>query len=86
MLVAGTLLDDVGPDRTLEAVLRQLGDGVAVGAATLQPLQSLGGDAAREAPYRFPWQTALLWATLFVGVAVVVWMAVGVARELYPRE
>jgi hypothetical protein len=86
MLVAGTLLDDVGPDRTLEAVLRQLGDGVAVGAATLQPLQSLGGDAAREAPYRFPWQTALLWATLFVGVAVVVWMAVGVAREVYPRE
>lgn len=86
MLVAGTLVEDAGPDRTLEAVLRQLEeDSVTIGAAELGARRLLGGDAALATPFRFPWRTALLWATLGFGVLIASWMAVRLARDLYAR-
>jgi hypothetical protein len=83
LLAAGTLAKEAGPDSTFAAVVREL---PAIGAppprATLGPMAELGGAAALDAPYEFPWRLALLWAVLGGGALAVAWMAVRLARDL----
>ena len=83
MLVAGTVAPAAGPDPTLEAVWRDLRPGRATPrAAAVGERVMLGGAAALEPPFAFPWGTALLWAVLGIGVMAVAIMAVRLAREM----
>lgn len=81
LLVAGTLSDEAGPDPTFAAVWSQL-PAAEVPVATLGARRELGGSAALVAPWRFPWRVAALWAVLGIGVLVVGFMAVRLAREM----
>jgi hypothetical protein len=83
LLAAGTLAREAGPDPTFAAVWRELPrSGGAPPHATLGALRELGGAAALQAPYVFPWRVTLLWIVLGGGVLAVGWMAVRLAREL----
>ena len=83
LLVAGTLADEAGPDPAFGQVVRQLErNPLPMGRATLAPMQTLGGSAALEVPKTLPLQSILLWLVLGLGVGVVVWMAVRLAREM----
>jgi hypothetical protein len=81
LLAAGTLSDEAGPDPTFSAVWSQL-PAAEVPVATLGARRELGGAAALVAPSHFPWRTAGLWAVLGIGVLVVGFMAVRLAREM----
>ena len=83
LLVAGTLVEEAGPDATLSSVWSALDQSaVTVPLATLGARRELGGDAALVAPKVFPWRAAALWTVLVVGVLVVGAMAVRLAREM----
>jgi hypothetical protein len=82
LLAAGTLAPQAGPDATFAAVWSELPPGSAPPRAALGPLRELGGVAALQVPYEFPWRVTLLWAVLGGGAFAVAWMAVRLAREL----
>jgi hypothetical protein len=82
LLAAGTLAPEAGPDATFAAVWRELPQAGAPPRAVLGTLRELGGAAALQAPYAFPWRVTLLWLVLGGGVLAVAWMAVRLAREL----
>ena len=83
LLVAGTLVEEAGPDATLSSVWSALDPtDVTVPLATLGARRELGGDAALVAPKVFPRRAAALWTVLVVGVLVVGTMAVRLAREM----
>jgi hypothetical protein len=83
MLVAGTLAIDAGPDRTFAQVWSQLRPSAAASqAAGVGPRVELGGAAALQAPFEFPWRRVLLWLVLGAGVLAVAAMAVRLARDM----
>jgi len=84
VLAAGTRSEAAGPDPTFAAVWKELqAAGGRASPATLGPRTELGGPAALEAPFEFPWRRAALWSVLGIGVIAVAWMAVRLARELF---
>jgi hypothetical protein len=87
LLAAGTLLDEAGPDRTFASVMTALDqDDGRIANATLAQRGELGGAAALEPPYEFPWRSVVLWAALLAAVATVGWMAVRLARDMKRRD
>ena len=55
---------------------------VKIALATLGPQVVLGGEARRiPPPPPFPWKSALLWAALALGVAVLAFMALRLSRD-----
>jgi hypothetical protein len=84
MLVGGTLSERAGPDATFAAVWSALGAaGGAPAAAALGARVELGGAAALEPPFVFPWRSAMLWAVLALAAIAVTWMALRLARDLF---
>jgi hypothetical protein len=56
--------------------------GVTIATATLAPRMVLGGEARRlPLPPPFPWKSVALWAALAIGVILLAWMAMRLARE-----
>jgi hypothetical protein len=83
MLVAGTVSPAAGPDPTLAAVWEELRPrGTRVQQAAVGARVELGGSAALEEPFEFPWLTATLWLVLGGGVLGVAAMAFQLAREM----
>jgi hypothetical protein len=83
MLVAGTVSPAAGPDPTLAAVWEQASPrGARLQHAGVGARVELGGAAALEEPFEFPWLTATLWLVLGGGVLGVAAMAFKLAREM----
>jgi hypothetical protein len=82
MLAAGTLAEEAGEDRTFAAVWSELDPRPEVPVAALGARRELGGADALHAPREIPWRTLALWSVLVVGVLVVGFMAVRLAREM----
>lgn len=84
MLVAGTLADGAGPDATFASVWSELERaGGAALPATAGARVELGGAAALEPPFVFPWRSALLVGVLTAAVLAVAWMALRLGRDLF---
>jgi len=82
-LAGGTVSDDAGPDPTFAAVWSQLRPaGTPLQVAGVGARVELGGEAALDPPFEFPWRTVLLWLVLGLGVFAVAAMAVRLAREM----
>ena len=65
-----------------EADLSHLPTTLAVAAASLGPLQPLGGPAQLVAkPAPFPWSRAALWSVLVFAVILLAWMARRISKE-----
>ena len=83
MLVAGTVSPAAGPDATLRSVWEELRPrGAGLQQAAVGAMVELGGAAALEEPFEFPWLTATLWLVLGAGVLGVAAMAFKLAREM----
>ena len=83
MLVAGTVSPAAGPDTTLLTAWDELRPrGTGLQQATVGARVELGGAAALEEPFEFPWLTATLWLVLGGGVLGVAAMAFKLAREM----
>ena len=86
-LVGGTLLQAAGPDPTLAAVMKALSpDPAKIATAHLGRRVNLGGPGALEIPTEFPWRTVYLWAALLAAAAVVGFMAIKLARDMFATQ
>ncbi len=84
MLVGGTLLEEAGPDTTFANVWQRLdATELVLETAGVGQRRQLGGAAALLPPTTIPWQTVVLWGSLFAGVLLVAWMAVRLGREAF---
>jgi hypothetical protein len=55
---------------------------VSIGSASLSDPEVLGGDSRLQPPPApYPWKTALLWAVLIAGAALLGWMAYHLSRD-----
>jgi hypothetical protein len=81
---SATALPDESPVESILAEIAKPGDGkslVTIVTATLAPQVVLGGEERRFAPHLFPWKSVSLWAALAIGVILLAWMAMRLARE-----
>jgi hypothetical protein len=86
-LVGGTLLQAAGPDPTLAAVMKALSpDPAKIATARVGRRVNLGGPGALEIPTEFPWRTVYLWAALLAAAAVVGFMAIKLARDMFATQ
>jgi hypothetical protein len=86
-LVGGTLLAEVGPDPTLAAVMKALSaDESKIATVRLGRRINLGGPGVLEIPTEFPWRTVYLWVALFAAAALVGFMALKLARDMFASD
>ena len=86
-LVGGTLAEEAGPDPTLAAVMKALSpDESKIATARLGRRVNLGGPGVLEIPTEFPWRTVYLWVALFAAAAVVGFMALKLARDMFASD
>jgi hypothetical protein len=83
-LVGGTLLQEAGPDPTLAAVMKALSpDASKIARVRLGQRVNLGGPEALVVPTELPWRTVYLWIALIAAAAVVGFMAIKLARDMF---
>jgi hypothetical protein len=82
---SATAMPDESPVESILSQISEPGDGkslVTIVTATLAPRVVLGGEGRRlPLPPPFPWKSVALWAALAIGVIVLAWMAMRLARE-----
>jgi hypothetical protein len=82
---SATAMPDESPVESILSQISTPGDAqtaVTIVTATLGQRAVLGGEARRlPPPPPFPWKSVALWAALAIGVIVLAWMAMRLARE-----